>query len=45
MFTATDIAYYHNVGRWPCPTCLCQSETCSESCVKHQRVNRKEWFE
>jgi len=34
-----------SVGQWPCWTCWCQRNTCSDSCVRHWRVNKREGFD
>jgi len=30
------------MGQWTCWTCRCQRRTCSDSCVKHRKVNERE---
>jgi len=33
------------VGQWSSWTCRCHRKTCSDLCVKHQRVNKMEQFD
>ena len=44
MLGIGSLGWLEGVGWWPCWTCWCQRRTCTDSCVKHRSVNKREWF-